>query len=79
MTEHDAALCHIHDALARLPGWQATSAEYRAEAGRWYVTAVDGRQLERLMARDVIVAAGATEAEALAELANRLEARAGTD
>ena len=79
MTERDVAWWHIDDALARLPGWQATPAEYRADTGRWYVTAVDSRRLERLTARDVVVAAGATEAEALEELADRLEARAGAN
>jgi hypothetical protein len=78
VTEREAAWDRVHDALARLPGWRAPQAQYHAEERRWHVTAYDGRPLGRGKPHEALEGTGATEAEALEELARRLENRAAT-
>jgi hypothetical protein len=67
-----AAWDAVHDALARLPGWEASRPAYRVEERLWIATAHYIGWIRVLQRRPVVEARGATEADALRELAEAL-------
>ena len=73
--EREATWFAVHDALAQLPGWKASRAEYHGEERRWHVAAVDATNRGRRAMHESISGTGATEIEALEELARRLGER----
>ena len=77
MTDREAAWFAVHAALARLPGWRVTTAEFHEDERRWHVTAVDARSRGRRAKHEAISASGATEIEALERLAALLREWSG--
>lgn len=74
-TDRLAAWDRLHDALAAREGWRASQPQYHAERRVWRATAVDGRHYGRGKVHEAIDAEEATEAEAVATLAELLEDR----
>jgi len=72
-----AAWDRIHGALARPPGWRVSPPKLHPEARRWHATAHDGRNLGRGKPHEAMEGVGATEVEAIEDLAGLLEARTG--
>ena len=72
-----AAWDALHDALGRLPGWAASRPQRHPLDGSWTATAYDARPRGRGAFHESLTAAGATEAEAVARLAELVEARIG--
>jgi hypothetical protein len=73
--DREAAWDRLHDALARLPGWSASTPQRDPLTGTWTATVVDLKPRGRGATRESLTAGGATEAEAVRRLAEIIEAR----
>jgi hypothetical protein len=74
-----AAWDRLHDALASLPGWTVGKPQRSPLDGSWTVTAVQTSVRGRGVRRPSIEAHGATEAEAVARLAELMAASRPAD
>jgi hypothetical protein len=63
----------LHAALAAREGWRASPPQYHADRRLWRATAFDGRHYARGKGHEAVDAEGATEAEAVDQLARLLE------
>jgi hypothetical protein len=74
MTDPDvvAAWDAVYEALARLPTWEAARPVYHVVERRWVATAQHNGHVRVGKVRPVVEGRGATEAEALRELAGAL-------
>jgi hypothetical protein len=72
MSDVEAAWEAVHQALDRLPGWEATRPHWRFEERLWAASAFYAGHLRRFADRPAVVSRGMTEAEALWELAEAL-------
>jgi hypothetical protein len=72
MTDTEAAWEAVHQALERLPGWEAIRPQWHPEERLWAASAFYAGHLRRFAARPTVESRGMTETEALRELAEAL-------
>ncbi len=77
MSDIEAGWQAVHDALDRLPGWEAMPPSYNADERLWRASAFYVGHVHVFDRRPSLNVRGMTEAEALHELAEALSARAG--
>jgi hypothetical protein len=66
-----AAWDRVHAALERLPGWRVSPPQLHPEGRRWHATAYDGRHHGRGRVHEAMEGVGATETEAIEDLARQ--------
>ena len=72
MRDIEEAWDAVHQALDRLPGWEATRSHWRSEERLWAASAFYAGHLRRFADRPAVDSRGVTEAEALWELVEAL-------